>query len=83
MKNEWQLQEAKNKFSEVVNRALKSGPQKIKRRGKEVAVLISYEEFKKSKIKKGSLVDFFRKSPLSGLDIKIERQKDLPRDVLL
>jgi prevent-host-death family protein len=31
----WQLQEAKNKFSEVVDQAVKFGPQEITRHGKK------------------------------------------------
>jgi prevent-host-death family protein len=75
----WQLQEAKNKLSEVVDRALKDGPQEITRHGKKTAVIISMQEYKKLKNQKGNLADFFRKSPLSGIDF--DRRKDLPRKV--
>ena len=37
----WQLQEAKNRFSEVVSRALTEGPQTVTRRGTEVVVVVS------------------------------------------
>jgi antitoxin Phd len=43
----WQLQEAKNKFSHVVKKAVDSGPQIITLRGKETAVLISINEYRK------------------------------------
>ena len=36
----WMLQDAKNAFSEVVNRACSSGPQIVTRRGRPVAVVI-------------------------------------------
>ncbi len=75
----WQLQEAKNKLSEVVDRALKDGPQEITKHGKKTAVIISLREYKRLKDRKGSLVDFFRKSPLAGIDIN--RRKDFPRKV--
>ncbi|OGO19618.1 MAG: hypothetical protein A2Z14_19590 [Chloroflexi bacterium RBG_16_48_8] len=39
-KDLWQLQEAKNNFSEVVNKALSDGPQIITRRGKKVVVIL-------------------------------------------
>ena len=45
----WQLQDAKNKFSQVVNHALSSGPQIVTRRGQRTAVVISYDEFVKLK----------------------------------
>ena len=75
----WQLQEAKNKLSEVVDRALEDGPQEITRHGKKTAVIISMQEYKKLKNQKGNLVDFFRKSPLSGIDF--DCRKDFPRKV--
>lgn len=75
----WQLQEAKNKFSEVVDRALKDGPQEITKHGKKTAVIISMSDYKRLKARKGNLADFFRKSPLAGIDIN--RRKDLSRKV--
>ena len=41
----WQLQEAKAKFSEVVEAALHEGPQAVTRRGEQVVVVVSYEAF--------------------------------------
>lgn len=41
----WQLQEAKQRFSEVVNRALGEGPQVVTRHGREVVVVVSADEF--------------------------------------
>ena len=77
----WQLQEAKNKFSEVVEKAIKTGPQEITRRGKKTAVVLSMENYLKMKRKKNSLVHFFRSSPLK--DIDLERTKDLSRNIEL
>ncbi len=41
----WQLQEAKNKLSEVVETSLTTGPQIISRHGKNTAVIISYDDY--------------------------------------
>ena len=41
----WQLQEAKAKFSEVVEAALQDGPQAVTRRGEQAVVIVSYEAF--------------------------------------
>lgn len=41
----WQLQEAKNKLSQVVDTSINDGPQIISRRGKNTAVVISYEQY--------------------------------------
>ncbi len=66
MENEWQLQEAKNKLSEVINLALSVGPQLITRRGEKAAVLLSYRDYEKLCKAQGRLSEFFRESPLSG-----------------
>ena len=66
MENEWQLQEAKNKLSEVINLALSAGPQLITRRGEKTAVLLSYDDYEKLCKAQGKLSEFFRESPLSG-----------------
>ncbi len=39
---QWRLAEAKNRFSEVINKALSEGPQKIIRRDDTVIILIEY-----------------------------------------
>lgn len=80
MKKIWQLQEAKNRFSEVVDRALNEGPQAVSRHGKKAVVVVSSEEFDRLRCGSDSLVDFLRKSPLRGLEIDLGRARDLPRD---
>jgi prevent-host-death family protein len=45
--NSWQLQQAKARFSEFLDAALKEGPQVVTRRGVEEAVLVSMEEWKR------------------------------------
>jgi prevent-host-death family protein len=42
---DWPLAEAKNKFSEVFERALKEGPQRISRRGKDRVVVLAETEY--------------------------------------
>ena len=78
----WQLQEAKNKLSEVVKRANTEGPQTISRRGVPVAVVVSAREFQRSE-RVGSLVDFLGQSPLHGVDLDLERHPDYGRDIEL
>jgi antitoxin Phd len=77
----WQLQEAKNKLSEVLDCAQTIGPQEITRHGKKTAVILSMNDFNRMLGKKEGLIDFFKKSPLCGLDL--DRQKDISRDVAL
>lgn len=76
----WQLQEAKNKLSEVVEDALKNGPQVITRHGVETVVVLSINDYKKMQLGQKKLSDFFRESPLAGVDIDITRDTSPVRD---
>ncbi len=42
---EWPLQDAKNKFSALVNAALAGEPQRVSRRGKPAVVVLAAEEY--------------------------------------
>jgi antitoxin Phd len=70
----WQLQEAKNKFSEVVEEALRNGPQVITKRGTDTAVVLSFAEYRRLSLTQKKLSEFFRDSPL------VEAELDLTRD---
>lgn len=83
MSHAWQLQEAKNKFSNLVERAQKEGPQIVTKHGKEAVVVLSADDFRKLTRPKTNLHQFLRKSPLAGLDLDISRDKKAPRDVSL
>lgn len=75
---DWQLADAKNRLSEVVNRALTEGPQRIERRGDRVVVL-SEAEYDRLTGKQQSLLEFLLDGPdLSDLDIT--RDKSPMRD---
>jgi prevent-host-death family protein len=76
----WQLQEAKNKLSEVVEEALRHGPQVITRRGKETAILLSYADYRKMVLKQKRLTEFFRESPLVGVELDLARDRSPIRD---
>ncbi|HIJ57963.1 MAG TPA: type II toxin-antitoxin system Phd/YefM family antitoxin [Deltaproteobacteria bacterium] len=78
---QWQLQEAKNKFSEVVEKAIKDGPQIVTRRGVETVVIVSMDEYRDLTKPKTDIVDFFQKSPLKNANLDLSRIKDLPREV--
>ena len=79
----WQLQEAKGKFSEVVKRALSEGPQGITVRGEPVAVVISRAEYVRLTKPKPGFVEFMRGSPMTGLELDIERPQGLTREIAL
>jgi prevent-host-death family protein len=71
----WQLQEAKNKLSEVVEEALRHGPQLITKRGVEAVIVLSYNDYRKLTLSQKKLSEFFRESPLQSEDIDIPRDK--------
>ena len=79
MDNLWQLQDAKSKFSEVVERALAQGAQIVTRRGKKTVVIMPFEEYERLTHQGGSLAQFLLTSPLAGSELTIERDKSLPR----
>lgn len=77
----WQLQEAKNRLSEVVRKARSEGPQVITLHGSEAAVVVSAQDFGRMSRPKGKLVDFFRSSPLVGVKLTLTRSKDSGRAI--
>lgn len=82
----WQLQTAKAQFSEVFRRARSEGPQYVTRGGKEAVVIVPAEEFDRLTARTRqpqSLVEFFARSPLAGIDLNLERKPDYGRKVKL
>lgn len=79
MKKRWQLQEAKSRFSEVVNEALSHGPQQITRHGEEVVVILAAKEFRRLTRPKGDIVSFFSRSPLGEVEFDLSRSKEAAR----
>lgn len=45
--NDWALQDAKNRFSAVVNAALAGEPQRVTRRGEPAVMVIAVEEYER------------------------------------
>jgi antitoxin Phd len=70
---EWTLAEAKNRFSEVVKRALAEGPQRVSRRGNDAVVVVAQDEYDRLT---GTRPDF-KKMLFEGPDLD---QLDLARD---
>ena len=67
----WQLQEAKQRFSELVRRALEEGPQVVTRRGEEVVVVVKTEEFDRLSRGEEDFKDFLLGAPdLDALEIR-------------
>jgi prevent-host-death family protein len=66
----WQLQEAKAKFSEVIDAAAKKGPQIITRRGIKTAVIVPFDEWERGQVMtRLSLLEILRSGPPGDLPI--------------
>jgi prevent-host-death family protein len=78
----WQLQEAKAKFTQLMNEA-KLEPQIISRHGVRETVMISIEKFEELLKPHNDVVSFFRKSPLYNAELDLTRDKSLSRDIEL
>jgi prevent-host-death family protein len=76
----WQLEEAKQRFSEVVERAQADGPQVITRDGEEVAVVISIDEYEEFKKPKKTFKEHLRSGPPTD-DLDLNRTEDYGREV--
>jgi antitoxin Phd len=81
MNNTWQLQTAKNQFSQVVNQAILNGPQIITRRGEKTAIVLSIKEYKRLGKPKKNLAEFLHSSPLHGVKLDLTRNKDYSREI--
>ena len=81
METTWKLQDAKAKFSKIVENALKLGPQFVTRRGRKAVVVVSVEDYEELVSNKPSFKDFLLNGPKLEIDFEIERNKDLPRSI--
>jgi antitoxin Phd len=82
----WALQDAKARFSDVVDQARTKGPQTVTRRGQEAVVVVAVEQFRQLIRQKGrnDLVGFFGQSPLTELDPDwLSRPRDAGREMQL
>jgi antitoxin Phd len=75
----WQIQEAKARFSEMIDRALREGPQTVTRHGKAVAVLIPADQYRRLRTRGKSLKQLLAAAPLEG--VTIVRSRDSGRIV--
>src|SRR5690349_24999802 len=81
---EWQLQDAKARFSEVFRLARERGPQRVTKHGKEAVVVIPAEEYARitaPQRRPTSIAQFFAASPLRDSGIELDRLRDLGRAI--
>lgn len=77
----WQSEEAKNHFSELINRTLTEGPQLVTRRGTEVVVVIAVPEFRRLS-SRPSLREVLRNAP-RGEPLDLARSTESVREIEL
>lgn len=74
---DWKLADAKNKFSEVVTRALTEGPQRVSRRD-DAVVILSESDYQRLTGKRPGFAAFLLGSgpSLEGVDLTRDRSSD-------
>lgn len=86
----WQVQEAKQRFSEVLRAVKSGGPQIITRHGEEVAVIIDMAEYRRLTEPRRNFVEHLMAFPKLDMapdepdvfaEIEAERKQDFPRDI--
>lgn len=71
MHDHWQLQEAKQRFSELIRSVEADGPQFVTRHGQEVAVVISIAEYWHLQEAGPDFKEFLQSAP--DVDLEISR----------
>ncbi|HTD32624.1 MAG TPA: type II toxin-antitoxin system Phd/YefM family antitoxin [Candidatus Elarobacter sp.] len=79
---EWPLQDAKANLSQLVNRALADGPQRITRHGRAAAVVLSERDYERLVTRtRGSLSSFLANSALREIDFDVRDRSDTGREI--
>jgi len=79
----WQLQDAKSRFSEVVERAIRHGAQTVTKHGKPAVVIISAEEYQRTHVPKKSLAQALSECPGDLTEMLGQRSKEAARKIKL
>lgn len=78
----WQLQEAKSRFSEVVDLSLKEGPQLVTRRGQEAVVILAADDYRRLSGQAPRLMDCLLNAP-RGEALVLDRSPETIRELAL
>jgi antitoxin Phd len=79
----WTLQDAKNRFSAVVEAALSGRPQEVSRRGRPAVVVMSAEEYRRLVADAAGHRESFADHLLGFPGEEFDRLQARPRDVVL
>lgn len=83
MHGEWQLQEAKGNFSQLIKRAAGGDAQMVTVHGKPTAVVVSAEEYTRLTRRRGKLSAALLRPDLAAEDLDFPRSRDTGRDIAL
>jgi prevent-host-death family protein len=78
----WQVQEAKGRFSELVECSINEGPQMVTRRGQEAVVVVAADEFRRLSGQTPRLLDCLLQAP-RGEPLALDRSPEAVRDMPL
>jgi prevent-host-death family protein len=78
----WQVQDAKTRLSEVIERARTEGPQTITRHGAERAVVLSIEDYRVLAAHKPDFKAYLLSGPKAD-EFSVERERDTGRAIEL
>ena len=82
--DEWQLQDAKNRFSELVRRAREEGPQTVTVHGRAAAVVLSADAYAALTTPRPSFTEYLLSGPAwpdDLVELINDRARDTGRDV--
>ena len=75
-----QLQEAKQQFSAVAEKAARGEPQIVTKHGKPFVVIVNVADWQKTQPREKTLLEVLRSCPVDLSELDLKRSKDLPRE---
>ena len=75
----WQVQDAKQRFSELIRTAHAEGPQVVTRHGEDIAVVIDIADYRRLRGQVIEFTDYLRSGPAFD-DLELERASGYPRN---
>ena len=76
----WQVQTAKQRFSELVERAVTEGPQVVTKHGRETVVVLDIDEYRRLTAPRMNFKEFLLTMPRID-DLELERSEDMGREI--
>ena len=76
----WQVQDAKQRFSELIRRARSDGARFVTRHGAEVAVVLDIDEYRRLSGQSTDFKQYLLAGPHTD-ELAVERFRELPRSI--